>query len=680
MTEERSLNFIEEIIEKDLEEGTHGGRVQTRFPPEPNGYLHIGHAKSICLNFGLAKKYNGKCNLRFDDTNPTTEETEYVDSIKKDIQWLGFQWDNELYASDYFEQIYTFATKLIGNGLAYVDDSTAEEIAATKGSTIEPGKNSPFRERSIEDNARLFEEMRAGKYADGEKVLRAKIDMSHPNMLLRDPVIYRIKHAHHHRTGDKWCLYPLYDFAHGQSDSIEEITHSICTLEFIHHRPLYNWFIEQLGIFPSKQYEFARLNLNYTVMSKRKLLKLVNEQYVSGWDDPRMPTLSGMRRRGYTPEAIRNLCDTVGVAKRENMIDLSLLEFCVRDHLNKIADRVMAVLDPVKLIITNYPEQSDDVFEVENNPETPNGMRQVPFSRELWIEREDFMEVPAKKFFRLAVGNMVRLKGAYIVKCEDFKKDEAGNITEVHCTYLPESKSGNDTSGLTVKGTIHWVSAAHAITAEVRLYDRLFRVEDPSNEDGDFKDYINPDALQILPSVYMEPFLATAVPGQKFQFIRKGYFCVDTDSTPGKLVFNRTATLADAWKKEKVELISFSDYLQTLKEDDWLKEQKKVLGFDEFVAGLKNSDAQSADKKMMSFNGHEKFLKDSWSKEQRRVMSFDEYTSLISNTEWAKELGRVLDIAAFITGLKNDDMAKKERKMMTFDQFVKDAAKKIQKG
>ena len=680
MTEERSLNFIEEIIEKDLEEGTHGGRVQTRFPPEPNGYLHIGHAKSICLNFGLAKKYNGKCNLRFDDTNPTTEETEYVDSIKKDIQWLGFQWDNELYASDYFEQIYTFATKLIGNGLAYVDDSTAEEIAATKGSTIEPGKNSPFRERSIEDNARLFEEMRAGKYADGEKVLRAKIDMSHPNMLLRDPVIYRIKHAHHHRTGDKWCLYPLYDFAHGQSDSIEEITHSICTLEFIHHRPLYNWFIEQLGIFPSKQYEFARLNLNYTVMSKRKLLKLVNEQYVSGWDDPRMPTLSGMRRRGYTPEAIRNLCDTVGVAKRENMIDLSLLEFCVRDHLNKIADRVMAVLDPVKLIITNYPEQSDDVFEVENNPETPNGMRQVPFSRELWIEREDFMEVPAKKFFRLAVGNMVRLKGAYIVKCEGFKKDEAGNITEVHCTYLPESKSGNDTSGLTVKGTIHWVSAAHAITAEVRLYDRLFRVEDPSNEDGDFKDYINPDALQILPSVYMEPFLAPAVPGQKFQFIRKGYFCVDTDSTPGKLVFNRTATLADAWKKEKVELISFSDYLQTLKEDDWLKEQKKVLGFDEFVAGLKNSDAQSADKKMMSFNGHEKFLKDSWSKEQRRVMSFDEYTSLISNTEWAKELGRVLDIAAFITGLKNDDMAKKERKMMTFDQFVKDAAKKIQKG
>ena len=680
MTEERSLNFIEEIIEKDLEEGTHGGRVQTRFPPEPNGYLHIGHAKSICLNFGLAKKYNGKCNLRFDDTNPTTEETEYVDSIKKDIQWLGFQWDNELYASDYFEQIYTFATKLIGNGLAYVDDSTAEEIAATKGSTIEPGKNSPFRERSIEDNARLFEEMRAGKYADGEKVLRAKIDMSHPNMLLRDPVIYRIKHAHHHRTGDKWCLYPLYDFAHGQSDSIEEITHSICTLEFIHHRPLYNWFIEQLGIFPSKQYEFARLNLNYTVMSKRKLLKLVNEQYVSGWDDPRMPTLSGMRRRGYTPEAIRNLCDTVGVAKRENMIDLSLLEFCVRDHLNKIADRVMAVLDPVKLIITNYPEQSDDVFEVENNPETPNGMRQVPFSRELWIEREDFMEVPAKKFFRLAVGNMVRLKGAYIVKCEGFKKDEAGNITEVHCTYLPESKSGNDTSGLTVKGTIHWVSAAHAITAEVRLYDRLFRVEDPSNEDGDFKDYINPDALQILPSVYMEPFLATAVPGQKFQFIRKGYFCVDTDSTPGKLVFNRTATLADAWKKEKVELISFSDYLQTLKEDDWLKEQKKVLGFDEFVAGLKNSDALRADKKMMSFNGHEKFLKDSWSKEQRRVMSFDEYTSLISNTEWAKELGRVLDIAAFITGLKNDDMAKKERKMMTFDQFVKDAAKKIQKG
>jgi len=550
MTEERSLNFIEEIVENDLEAGTHGGRLHTRFPPEPNGYLHIGHAKSICLNFGLAKKYNGKCNLRFDDTNPTTEETEYVESIKKDIQWLGFQWDNEFYASDYFEKIYGFAVKLISNGVAYVDDSTAEEIAATKGSTVEPGKNSPYRTRDIEENLRLFEEMRAGKYADGEKVLRAKIDMAHPNLLLRDPVIYRIKHAHHHRTGDKWCLYPLYDFAHGQSDSIEEITHSICTLEFIHHRPLYNWFIEQLGIFQSRQYEFARLNLNYTVMSKRKLLKLVNENYVSGWDDPRMPTLSGMRRRGYTPEAIRNFCETVGIAKRENMIDLGLLEFCVRDHLNKTADRVMAVLDPLKLIITNYPAGAEDVFDVENNPETPNGSRKVPFSSELWIEREDFMEEPPKKFFRLAVGNMVRLKGAYIVKCEGFKKDENGNVTEVHCSYLPESKSGNDTSGLTVKGTIHWVSIAHAITAEVRLYDRLFKVEDPSNEEGDFKDYINPDALAVLPSVYLEPSLATAGPGQRFQFMRKGYFCVDTDSKPGNLVFNRTVTLKDAWAKE----------------------------------------------------------------------------------------------------------------------------------
>ena len=550
MTEERSLNFIEEIVENDLKAGTHGGRLHTRFPPEPNGYLHIGHAKSICLNFGLAKKYNGKCNLRFDDTNPTTEETEYVDSIKKDIQWLGFQWDNEFYASDYFEKIYGFAVKLISNGAAYVDDSTAEEIAAAKGSTVEPGKNSPYRTRDIEENLRLFEEMRAGKYADGEKVLRAKIDMAHPNLLLRDPVIYRIKHAHHHRTGDKWCLYPLYDFAHGQSDSIEEITHSICTLEFIHHRPLYNWFIEQLGIFQSRQYEFARLNINYTVMSKRKLLKLVNENYVSGWDDPRMPTLSGMRRRGYTPEAIRNFCETVGIAKRENMIDLGLLEFCVRDHLNKTADRVMAVLDPLKLIITNYPAGTEDVFEVENNPETPNGSRKVPFSSELWIEREDFMEEPPKKFFRLAVGNMVRLKGAYIVKCEGFKKDENGNVTEVHCSYLPESKSGNDTSGLNVKGTIHWVSIAHAITAEVRLYDRLFKVEDPSNEEGDFKDYINPDALAVLPSVYLEPSLATAEPGQRFQFMRKGYFCVDTDSKPGNLVFNRTVTLKDAWAKE----------------------------------------------------------------------------------------------------------------------------------
>lgn len=551
MSDERSLNFLEEIIEKDIAEGINNGRVHTRFPPEPNGYLHIGHATSICLNFGLAQKYNGKCNLRFDDTNPVTEETEYVDSIKNDIKWLGFQWDNEFYASDYFENLYEFAVKLIKKGLAYVDDSTAEEIAATKGSTITPGINSPYRDRSIDENLRLFEEMRAGKYKDGEKTLRAKIDMTHPNLLLRDPLMYRIKHEHHHRTGDKWCIYPMYDFAHGQSDSIEEITHSICTLEFIHHRPLYNWFIEQLEIFPSHQYEFARRNLTYTVMSKRKLLQLVNEKHVAGWDDPRMPTISGMRRRGYTAEALRQFSDIIGIAKRENIVDVGLLEFCVREHLNKTANRVMVVLDPVKLIIANYPEGQEEIFDGENNPEDPTaGTRQIPFSRELWIEREDFMENPPKKFFRLGVGNMVRLKSAYIVKCEGFKKDDAGTITEIYCTYLPESKSGNDTSGLIVKGTIHWVSVPHAKTAEVRLYDRLFKVEDPSNEDGDFKDYINPDSIHTLPAVYIEPALATAKTGDRVQFMRKGYFCVDTDSTPGKLVFNRTVTLKDAWAKE----------------------------------------------------------------------------------------------------------------------------------
>ncbi len=551
MSEERSLNFLEEIIESDIAAGKHGGRVHTRFPPEPNGYLHIGHATSICLNFGLARKYNGKCNLRFDDTNPVTEETEYVESIKYDIQWLGFQWDNEFYASDYFEKMYEFAVSLIKKGLAYVDDSTAEEIAAMKGSTVSPGQNSPYRGRSIDENLQLFADMRDGKYKDGEKTLRAKIDMAHPNLLLRDPLMYRIKHAHHHRTGDRWCIYPMYDFAHGQSDSIEEITHSICTLEFIHHRPLYNWFIEQLGIFPSQQYEFARRNLTYTVMSKRKLLQLVNEEHVSGWDDPRMPTISGMRRRGYPPEALRQFSDTVGIAKRENIVDISLLEFCVRENLNKTANRFMAVLDPVKLVITNYPEGQEDIFDAENNPEDPKaGSRKVPFSKELWIEREDFMEEAPKKFFRLAPGNMVRLKSAYIVKCDGCVKDAAGNITEVHCTYLPESKSGNDTSGLTVKGTIHWVSVKHARTAEVRMYDRLFKVEDPSNEEGNFKDYINPDSMHILPSVYIEPELANVKPGDRIQFMRKGYFCIDTDSKPEQLIFNRTVTLKDAWAKE----------------------------------------------------------------------------------------------------------------------------------
>ncbi len=551
MSEEKSLNFLEEIIEQNIAEGKNDGRIHTRFPPEPNGFLHIGHATSICLNFGLAKKYNGKCNLRFDDTNPVTEETQYVESIKKDIQWLGFQWDNEFFASDYFDTLYEFAVQLIKKGLAYVDDSTSEEIAAMKGSLTEPGQDSPFRNRSVEENLQLFEDMRAGGYKDGEKVLRAKIDMAHPNLLMRDPIMYRIKHAHHHRTGDKWCIYPMYDFAHGQSDSIEHITHSICTLEFIPHRALYDWFIEKLEIFPSKQYEFARRNLSYTVMSKRKLLQLVNEKHVAGWDDPRMPTVSGMRRRGYPAAAIRQFCDTVGITKRDNVTDVGLLEFCVREHLNKTSNRVMAVLDPIKLVITNYPEGQTEELKAENNPEDPNsGHRIMPFSRELWIEREDFMENPPKKFFRLGVGLMVRLKNAYIVKCEDFKKDADGNITEVHCTYIPESKSGQDTSGINVKGTIHWISVPHAKTAEVRLYDRLFRVEDPSGEEGDFKDYINPDSMQILPSVYIEPALADAKQGEHFQFLRKGYFSVDEDSRDGQLVFNKTVGLKDTWAKE----------------------------------------------------------------------------------------------------------------------------------
>ncbi len=548
--EERSLNFLEEIIEKDLAAGKYKS-IYTRFPPEPNGYLHIGHAASICLNFGLAIRYQGKCNLRFDDTNPVTEETEYVESIMNDVKWLGFNWDELRYTSDYFEQLYAYAVQLIRQGDAYVDDSTAEQMAATKGDINKPGTDSPWRARSIDENLALFEEMRAGKYPDGAKVLRAKVDMSHPNLLMRDPIIYRIKHAHHHRTGDAWCIYPMYDFAHGQSDSIEQITHSICTLEFIHHRPLYDWFIEKLGIFPSHQYEFARRNLTYTVMSKRKLLQLVNEKHVAGWDDPRMPTISGLRRRGYTPESIRNFADTIGIAKRDNITDVSLLEFCIRENLNKVANRVMAVLDPVKLVITNYPEGQTEEFDAENNPEDEQGgSRKVPFSREIWIEREDFMEEATKKFFRLAPGLMVRLKYAYIVRCDDFKKDENGVVTEIHCSYLPESKSGNDTSGLKVKGTIHWVSVPHAKTAEVRLYDRLFRVENPANEDGDFKDYINPDSLQVVSGAYIEPALAGAQPGDRFQFLHKGYFCADKDSTPEHLVFNRTVGLKDSWAKE----------------------------------------------------------------------------------------------------------------------------------
>ncbi len=550
MSEEKSLNFLEEIVETDLKNGKYKSII-TRFPPEPNGYLHIGHAKSICLNFGLAKDYGGRTNLRFDDTNPVTEDTEYVESIKEDINWLGFDWSNEFYASDYFDQLFIHAVTLINKGLAYVDDSSAEEIAKLKGTPTEAGKDSTYRARSIAENLVLFNEMKEGKHKDGEKVLRAKIDMSHTNMLMRDPIIYRIKHAHHHRTGDKWCIYPMYDFAHGQSDSIENITHSICTLEFIPHRELYDWLIYQLEIFPSHQYEFARLNMTYTVMSKRKLLQLVNEGHVSGWDDPRMPTICGFRRKGYTPLSIRNFCEKIGVAKRENLIDLSLLEFCVREDLNETAKRVMVVLDPVKLIITNYEEGKTEELHSENGPDETMGSRSIPFGRELWIEREDFMEEPAKKWFRLAPGAVVRLKSAYIVKCESFEKDDTGNIISIHCSYFPDSKSGNDTSGIAVKGTIHWVSVAHAKTAEIRLYDRLFQVENPSAEEGDFKEYINPNSLEIISQAFIEPSLEKAAKDDRFQFIRKGYFCLDKDATADKLVFNRTVTLKDAWGKVK---------------------------------------------------------------------------------------------------------------------------------
>ncbi|MXV49644.1 glutamine--tRNA ligase/YqeY domain fusion protein [Pedobacter sp. HMF7647] len=549
--EERSLNFIEEIIEEDLKEGKYE-KIVTRFPPEPNGYLHIGHASSICLNFGLTQKYNGYTNLRFDDTNPTTEETEYVESIKDDIRWLGFTWKEELYTSDYFETLYGYAVKLIEKGLAYVDDISAEEMAELKGTPTEPGKDSPFRNRSVEENIDLFSRMRDGEFEDGRRTLRAKIDMAHINMLMRDPILYRIKHAHHHRTGNKWCIYPMYDFAHGQSDSIENITHSICTLEFVPHRELYDWLIEKLEIYPSKQYEFARRNVDFTVTSKRKLLQLVTEGFVEGWDDPRMPTISGLRRRGFTPASIRNFCDRIGIAKRDNLVEYSLLEFFIREDLNKSAWRRMAVLDPVKLVITNYPGGQDEMLEGENNPEVEGGegSRQIPFSRELWVEREDFMENPPKKFFRLGPGLSVRLKHAYIVKCEDFVKDEAGNVTEIHCTYIPESKSGHDTSGIHVKGTIHWVSVPHAKTAEVRLYDRLFKVEDPGNEERDFKEYINTESLQVIPNAFIEADLANAEHGKGYQFIRKGYFTIDKDSTSGMLVFNRTVTLKDAWAKE----------------------------------------------------------------------------------------------------------------------------------
>lgn len=546
---EESLNFLEEIIEADLQSGKYK-QIITRFPPEPNGYLHIGHASSICLNFGLTQKYPGYTNLRFDDTNPVTEETEYVESIKEDIKWLGFEWKNELYASDYFEQMYEFALDLIKKGLAYVDDSSSEEIAAMKGTPTSPGTDSKYRNRSIEENLDLFTRMKAGEFTDGSRTLRAKIDMAHINMLMRDPILYRIKHAHHHRTGDAWCIYPMYDMAHGQSDSIEQITHSICTLEFVPHRELYDWLIQKLEIYPSHQYEFARRNINYTVTSKRRLLQLVNEKFVSGWDDPRMPTISGMRRRGYTPESIREFCHRIGIAKRDNIVDVGLLEFCVREHLNQIALRRMVVFDPVKLVITNYSGEGE-WLEAENNPEDQAaGTRKISFGRELWIERDDFMENPPKKYFRLAPGQMVRLKSAYIIKCENLIKGENGEIKEIHCSYLPESKSGQDTSGIHVKGTLHWVNASTAVEVEVREYDRLFSVENPTSEEGDFKSYLNPHSLKIV-KAFAEAGIVETMGIQHFQFLRKGYYVFDKDSTNNLPVFNRTVGLKDGWKPQK---------------------------------------------------------------------------------------------------------------------------------
>ena len=551
VSEKKSLNFLEEIIENDLASGKHKS-ILTRFPPEPNGYLHIGHAKSICLNFGLAKKYGGKTNLRFDDTNPVKEDTEYVDSIMEDVRWLGFDWASVHYASDYFDQLYEWAVQLIKRGLAYVDDQSLEEIRKNRGTVQTPGTPSPWRDRSVEENLDLFERMKNGEFPDGSKVLRAKIDMAHSNMQMRDPIMYRILHAHHHRTGDKWNIYPMYDFAHGESDSIENITHSICTLEFDIHRPLYDWFIQQLGIFPSHQYEFARLNINYTVMSKRKLLQLVKENYVSGWDDPRMPTICGFRRRGYTPESIRNFCEKIGVAKRDNVIDYSVLEFCLREHLNKVAPRMMAVLHPLKVVITNYPEGQTEMLTAINNPEDENaGTREIPFCRELYIDQDDFMENPPKKYFRLAPGQEVRLRYAYFVTCQEVIKDANGNITEIRCTYDPASRGGNSPDGRKVKGTIHWVSANHAVDAEVRLFDRLFAVEAPEEcEEGKtFLDNLNPNSLQVLQNCKMEPALANVKVLDKMQFERVGYFCVDKDSTPEHLVFNRACTLKDSWAK-----------------------------------------------------------------------------------------------------------------------------------
>ena len=551
----KSLNFIEQIIEEELAAGKNGGRIHTRFPPEPNGYLHIGHATSICLNFGIAAKYNGKCNLRFDDTNPSKEDVEYIDSIQDDIRWLGFQWEGEPhYASDYFQQLYDWAEKLILEGKAYVDDQPAEVISAQRRTPTEPGINSPYRDRTPEENLDLFRRMKAGEFPNGSRVLRAKIDMASPNMLLRDPIMYRIMHTSHHRTGDQWCIYPMYDFTHGQSDYLEGITHSICTLEFEVHRPLYNWFLDQLidMEYRPRQIEFARRNLSYTVMSKRRLLELVQKGIVAGWDDPRMPTISGLRRAGYTPESIRLFAEKVGVARREIVVDMALLEYCVREHLNKVAPRVMAVINPVKVVIDNYPEGQREMVEVENNPEDPAaGTRQIPFSRELYIEREDFMENAPKKFFRMTPGNEVRLKGAYIVRCTGVEKDPDGQITLIHCTYDPDTRSGSGpNANRKVKGTLHWVSAPDAIEAEVRLYDRLFKDPDPAgHKDIDFKEFLNENSLQVLHHCKLEPSLRDAREGDRFQFQRLGYFCVDKDSRPGALVFNRTVGLKDTWAK-----------------------------------------------------------------------------------------------------------------------------------
>ncbi|MEY3079266.1 MAG: hypothetical protein RL086_419 [Bacteroidota bacterium] len=548
--EEKSLHFIEQIILDDLALGKNNGRLQTRFPPEPNGYLHIGHAKAIVVNFGLAAQYGGVCNLRFDDTNPVTEETLFVDKIREDVSWLGYQWGQECYASDYFDTLYAFAHDLIDKGLAYVDDSSSAQIAEMKGNPATPGKNSPFRDRTIAENKALFTAMKDGSFKDGEKVLRAKIDMSSPNMHFRDPIIYRIKHAHHHRTANKWCVYPMYDFAHGQSDAIENITHSLCSLEFRHHRDLYDWFIQQLDIFPSRQIEFARMNVAYMITSKRKLVRLIQENLVSGWDDPRMSTISGMRRRGYPAKAIVAFCDRAGVAKRDNLISIELLEFSVREVLNKTALRAMAVLDPVKVTLSNFPENQVDWLSMENNPEDPEGgTRLVPFSNHLYIERDDFSENPPPKYFRLAPGQLVRLKGAYIIKCDDvIKNKETGEVLEIVCSYFPESKSGQDTSGLKVKGTLHWVEASHAVTAEIRDYERLFTVPEPTaEEDIDFLHFVNKESLKINTSAKVEPSLLSAAAGQTYQFLRQGYYCKDKDSTGVVPVFNRTVGLKDSF-------------------------------------------------------------------------------------------------------------------------------------